>query len=89
MTSRDFCYWLQGLFELSNPQSLTVDQTNMVKQHLAMVFVHEIDPTMGDKAKQSLLTALHEIKLSETGPFAVGSLGGVVDTPNGPVRYRC
>ena len=46
MTSRDFCFWLQGFFELSNEKFLDEKQTNLVKQHLAMVFVHEIDPSM-------------------------------------------
>ena len=46
MTSRDFCFWLQGFFELSNEKYLDEAQTNMVKKHLAMVFVHEIDPSM-------------------------------------------
>lgn len=46
MTSRDFCFWLQGFFELSNEKYLDETQTNMIKKHLAMVFVHEIDPSM-------------------------------------------
>lgn len=46
MTSRDFCFWLQGFFELSNEKYLDEKQTNLVKKHLAMVFVHEIDPSM-------------------------------------------
>lgn len=49
MTSRDFCFWLQGFFELSNEKYLDEKQTNLVKQHLAMVFVHEIDPSMPNK----------------------------------------
>ena len=46
MTSRDFCYWLQGMFELSDPKSLTKEQTSLIKKHLHMVFEHEIDPSM-------------------------------------------
>lgn len=48
MTSRDFCFWLQGFFELSNEKCLDELQTNMVKKHLNMVFIHEIDPSMPD-----------------------------------------
>lgn len=46
MTSRDFCFWLQGFFELSNEKYLSEAQTNTIKKHLAMVFIHEIDPSM-------------------------------------------
>jgi hypothetical protein len=47
MTSRDFCFWLQGFFELSNEQALSTAQTSMIAKHLALVFRHEIDPSMG------------------------------------------
>lgn len=43
MTARDFCYWLQGLFELGAPGHLTPQQTDLVKRHLALVFKHDID----------------------------------------------
>jgi hypothetical protein len=60
MTSRDFCYWLQGLFELGEPLQLDAKQTDLVKRHLAMVFLHEIDPSAGPPEKQADLTAIHE-----------------------------
>lgn len=59
MTSRDFAYWLQGLFELGSPESLDAKQTALIKAHLAMVFAHEIDPSMGSPAHQEKLSALH------------------------------
>lgn len=43
MTSRDFCYWLQGYIEISKSKTLTADQMKIIKNHLSMVFVHEID----------------------------------------------
>lgn len=43
MTSRDFCYWLQGLLEVGKPSSLNQDQIDTIKNHLNLVFVHEID----------------------------------------------
>lgn len=49
MTSRDFCFWLQGFFEISKDNFLDEEQTNIVKKHLAMVFIHEIDPSMSNK----------------------------------------
>ena len=61
MTSRDFCYWLQGFFEISG-MGCTVDarQTQIIKNHLAMVFKHEIDPSHGDEAHHKRLQAVHD-----------------------------
>lgn len=62
MTSRDFVYWLQGFFEISQAEEITPEQTEMIKKHLNLVFVHEIDPSMGDKKHQQLLNEIHEGK---------------------------
>jgi hypothetical protein len=60
MTSRDFCYWLQGFFELTaQSEGLTAEQDKSVRAHLAMVFKHEIDPAMGDAAHQKILSEIH------------------------------
>jgi hypothetical protein len=59
MTSRDFCYWLQGLLELGEVTELNSKQVEILKNHLAMVFVHEIDPSFGDQKKQDKLNSLH------------------------------
>jgi len=60
MTSRDFAYWLQGFFEITNPSTINTDQTDMIKRHLNMVFKHEIDPSMGDAKHNKELTDIHE-----------------------------
>ena len=60
MTSRDFVYWLQGLFELAEPKTLNTKQTDLIKKHLNMVFYHEIDPSMGDEAHQGKLSEIHQ-----------------------------
>lgn len=39
MTSQEFCYWLQGFFELGNPESLTEQQVQVINNHLDMVNV--------------------------------------------------
>jgi hypothetical protein len=45
MQSRDFCFWLQGFFELSGEDAvLSADQAAMIRRHLDMVFHHEIAP---------------------------------------------
>jgi hypothetical protein len=60
MTSRDFAYWLQGLFELSDPKTLNEHQTDLIKRHLHLVFKHEIDPSYtDDPEKQNELNAIH------------------------------
>jgi hypothetical protein len=60
MTSRDFCYWLQGFFELTGATTgMDSNQTNTVRNHLALVFKHEIDPSMGGPDKQAELNKMH------------------------------
>ena len=59
MSSRDFVYWLNGFLEIANPSEITYEQTLMIKKHLALVFKHEIDPSMGPKPHQDELNAIH------------------------------
>ncbi len=41
MTPEQFCYWLQGWFEISElPTQLYPSQINKIKQHLNLVFEH-------------------------------------------------
>lgn len=67
MTSRDFAYWLQGFFEITDAKEITKEQTEIVKRHLAMVFKHEIDPSMGDEVHQEGLSQIHDP--GHRGPF--------------------
>ena len=61
MTSREFCYWLQGMFELNAPKAaLTKLQTDQIKAHLSLVFKHEIDPSQGTPEHQTELQKLHD-----------------------------
>lgn len=69
MTSRDFCYWLQGYFEITSAgtdqggQQLQADingrHIECIRNHLAMVFKHEIDPSFGDSKHQAELSQVH------------------------------
>ena len=36
MKAENFVYWLQGYFELSGSDSLTPEQTAMIKKHLSL-----------------------------------------------------
>lgn len=68
MTSRDFAFWLQGLFELGEVVSLNEKQTELIKRHLSLVFVHDIDPSMGGKEQQEKLNAIHNGKPNSQFP---------------------
>lgn len=59
MTSRDFVYWFQGFLEISNTKEINEDQLKIVRNHLTMVFKHEIDPSMGNIEHQEELNLLH------------------------------
>ena len=59
MTSRDFAFWLQGFFELGGGAGgLDAEQVECIRRHLALVFVHEIDPAIGGDAEQ--LQVIHD-----------------------------
>src|SRR5210317_1520036 len=74
MTSRDFAFWLQGYFEIENPETIDAEKVDMIKRHLALVFKHEIDPSMPDPDGE--LQATHD-----------GKPTYCEDTP--PERLRC
>ena len=90
MTSRDFCYWLQGYFEIMEAESpggaftVSAKATACIRNHLAMVFKHEIDPAMGGKEHQAILNALH-------APSMKPDTSGVVGPPShhGDLLLRC
>ena len=64
MTPEQFCYWLQGMFELTNTRSLSEKQLEVVRNHLQLVFtkmtpdveidVDELDDTDEDTLKKAL-----------------------------------
>lgn len=67
MKARDFCYWLQGYFEIAKArngrtESLKLEEVKLIQKHLAMVFKHEIDPSFGDDNE-----ALNKIHGQESG----------------------
>ncbi len=64
MTSRDFVYWLQGFFEITEAggktEGLSPEQVSVIKRHLNLVFAHEIDPSYGSKGHQEDLNKIHD-----------------------------
>ena len=69
MRSRDFCYWLQGYFEISSAEGkpvMTEARLQLIRSHLAMVFKHEIDPTLGSVASvEELMKVGHPLSDSQ------------------------
>lgn len=55
MTSRDFCYWLMGSLELNENEGFNEKQTEILKRHLDMCFIHMVkeDGTLKDEPKPS------------------------------------
>lgn len=71
MTSRDFCFWLQGYLEITNVDerpALSAKQVDIVQKHLALVFKHEIDPSAGDDKHQAALNDIHKPQVGGHGP---------------------
>lgn len=85
MTARDFVYWLQGLFELAGPLALDAKQTDLIKRHLALVFIHDIDPQAGGADAQKVLQEIHDAAAHQPNniPPTIGGTG-----PGG-IKYRC
>ena len=68
MTSRDFAYWLQGYLEVADPKKIDEKQLKVIKNHLNLVFKHEIDPSMGDEKHQQELNEIHNSGTSHLFP---------------------
>lgn len=59
MTSRDFVFWFNGFLEISGPD-VEIDKAKLqiIRNHLNLVFKHEIDPSMPDPTGE--LQAIHD-----------------------------
>ena len=77
MKAVEFCYWLQGYFEIHGGErpALRPEQVATIQNHLALVFKHEIDPSYGLDPVEA--QAIHD------GDKQFGGVG-----PNGEI-YRC
>lgn len=65
MKAHEFCYWLQGFFEIKDLElagskwTFNNDQIRVIRQHLALAFKHDIDPKYGDDEHQQDLNNIH------------------------------
>ena len=89
MTSRDFAYWLQGYFEISKEKQLDEHQVDLIKRHLGMVFLHEIDPSYGGKEVQEQLNEIHSGKKKDFINEDKFSHNIKITDVNGQTVYRC
>ena len=85
MTSRDFVFWLQGFFEINGKnEALTPEQVQIIKNHLKLVFLYEIDPSYSDnKVVQQIFQNIHDGKPPLSG---IQGVAGVVDKKE---QMRC
>jgi len=77
MNSRDFCFWLQGYFEISDAKTMTDEQVEVLKNHLRLAFVHEIDPLRESQTPASVkeLNNTHDgVVPSEVFPDGNGNI---------------
>ena len=44
MNTIDFCFWLQGYFEINGVDEISKEKAEIIQNHLSLVFKHEIDP---------------------------------------------
>ena len=56
MNEREFCYWLQGYFELTRTKTLTLAQIQIIKDHLNLVF-NKITPDYAIKLCNGVMTS--------------------------------
>lgn len=61
MTPEQFCYWLQGYFELEKPDFMNSKQVFEIQKHLEKVF--------NNPAVQWATTDDYQIKIQPTWPF--------------------
>jgi hypothetical protein len=68
MTSEQFTFWLQGFMEINDPETLGVRETQIIKDHLKLVFDKQTP------ARKQLLTDAPRPYISSPGtvnPYTV------------------
>jgi len=60
MTPENFCYWLQGMFELTGARNLSPTQVQAIKGHLALVFDKQTED-FGETIEEINVEAMHNI----------------------------
>jgi hypothetical protein len=92
MNTIDFCYWLQGYFEVSGDTEISSEKVEIIKNHLDLVFKHEIDPLRESETTTptEVLNQAHSPNILPNVPTPVGPIHTPIHTqfPNDPL-VRC
>ena len=59
ISTRDFCIWLRQFLDNREAGAFDHAETAAIRQQLSAVFLHDIDPAMGDAAHQEELNRIH------------------------------
>jgi hypothetical protein len=68
MAPTDFVYWLQGVFEVTNPKALNTQQVLIIKQHLALVLKNETNAELHKPLTQDRLADLLRGRMPKSDP---------------------
>ena len=76
MTAEQFTYWLQGYFEINDPDRISPMETKIIKDHLALVFKKETpNRTVVVPNKTEIVTTPFEKGYPTTNPYTVTCTG--------------
>lgn len=76
MTAEQFTYWLQGYFEINDPERISPMETKIIKDHLALVFKKETPVrTVVVPNKTEIITNPFEKDYPTTNPYTVTCTG--------------
>lgn len=90
MDSKSFCYWLQGLFELTETKTLNEKQVESIKNHLKLVFLYEIDPMYSDDSTvQAIFQNIHDGKPPLQGITVTKPISVFHSTDPSKVHVKC
>jgi hypothetical protein len=78
MTPEQFVFWLQGFMETANPKVVNETQTQIIKDHLALVFNKETpdrrekvnrESTGNEELNKKLEQAIKDLKIKDFPPY--------------------
>ena len=79
MTQEQFIYWLQGFMEINDPDRIGPKETQIIKDHLALVFKKETPTRVGTgygvPNKTEIVTNPYEKGYPTTNPYTVTCTG--------------
>ena len=79
MTQEQFIYWLQGFMEINNPDRIGPMETQIIKDHLALVFKKETPTRIGTgygvPNKTEIVTNPYEKGYPTANPYTVTCTG--------------